>query len=72
MDKDKDTRLGSDHDWFEILEHPVFADKVDLEEFENKKVPAPFIPDVSEDITKYFDNKTSADIMEDTFVPEMS
>ena len=26
LDKNKDKRLGSEGDWFEILEHPLFKD----------------------------------------------
>ena len=53
LDKDRSSRLGSQDDFFEILQHPVFAN-LNVDDLENKKIKPTFIPDVEQDINKYF------------------
>jgi len=43
LDKDKNTRMGSKDDFFEILSHPVFKG-IDIQKLESKSIEPPFKP----------------------------
>ncbi|CAI2360806.1 unnamed protein product [Moneuplotes crassus] len=54
LEKKKDKRLGTEEDAKEILTHPWFKG-IDIEEIRNKKLSAPFKPEVKNKTdTKYF------------------
>lgn len=57
LDKDPNTRLGSSMDSLEILSHPWFKE-VDVSLLLAKKIPAPFLPDVKDELwMKNFDDE---------------
>ena len=54
LHKDKTQRLGSGKDDFvDVLQHPVFKN-LNIEDLENKKIPAKFKPNCKKDLKKYF------------------
>lgn len=69
--KDKNKRLGYKDDGAEILRHPFFAD-LDIAKLERKEVDPPFKPDVSADFSKYFNVKSDAKDLTETYVPEIN
>lgn len=69
--KDKSKRLGCKDDGAEILRHPFFAD-LDMVKLARKEVDPPFKPDVSADFSKYFNVKSDAKDLTETYVPEIN
>lgn len=72
LEKDKSTRLGSGKDDFvDVLQHPVFKN-VNIEDLENKRIPAKFKPNCKKDLKKYFNAEDSAAAIGDTYIPKDS
>lgn len=69
--KDKAKRLGYKDDGDEILKHPFFKD-LDIAKLERKEVEPPFKPDVSADFSKFFNVKSDAKDLTETYVPEVN
>ena len=67
--KDKSKRLGYKDDGAEVLRHPFFKD-LDLQKLARGELEPPFKPDVSTDFSKYFNVKTDAQALTETYVPE--
>lgn len=53
LEKDKSKRLGTKDDFVEILSHPIFKD-IDIEKLEAQSIEPPFKPQVTDDLSKYF------------------
>jgi serine/threonine protein kinase len=53
LDKDRSKRLGAKDDFVEILSHPVFKG-IDIEELEAGTIKPEFKPEVTDDLSKYF------------------
>ena len=72
LHKDKTQRLGSGKDDFvDVLQHPVFKN-LNIEDLENKKIPAKFKPNCKKDLKKYFNTQDSASAISDTYIPKDS
>ena len=71
LTKEKTKRLGYEGDGQEILAHPFFKD-LNLEKLLVKEIEAPFKPEISSDTvdTKYFNAKSEAKDLTETFIPE--
>ena len=63
--------MGFANDGAEVLAHPFFA-SLDIEKVEAKSVEPPFKPEVSQDQldVKYFNAKSDAKDLTETYVPE--
>ena len=68
LEKDKTKRLGAKDDFVEILSHPFFYG-LDIEKIEKKLVKPPFRPQVTNDLTKYFNVQDSQQAISDTYIP---
>ena len=55
LEKNRLRRLGAKSDYQEVLQHPFFQG-VDIQKIKNKTVPAPYHPEINDDL-KYFDQK---------------
>lgn len=68
--KDKTKRIGFKYGAAEILRHPWFAD-TDINKLFNKTVIPPFKPEISTEFldTKFFNAKSDAKDLTETFVP---
>ena len=73
MAKDKTKRLGYKDGGKEVLSHPFFAD-LDIQKLEKKQVVPPYKPEISKEFldTKFFNVKSDAKDLTETYVPEAS
>lgn len=72
LDKDKTKRLGSGKDDFvDVLQHPCFKN-LNIEDLENKRIPAKFKPNCKKDLKKYFNAQDSPAAISDTYIPKDS
>ena len=70
LDKNPKKRLGSQSGIKEIKEHPFFA-SLDFNLIEQKKLPAPFIPDLANDTdVQYFDEEFTNEDVGMSYIPK--
>ena len=70
LNKNPNERLGNKNEIDEIKTHPFFS-TIDFELIENKKIPAPFIPNINDNKdVKYFEEEYINEDIENKFIPE--
>jgi len=72
LEKKPEERLGHKKGLEEIKNHPFFA-KVDFDMILQKKVKAPFIPDLNNDVdVQYFDEEFTSENLGMSFIPQQN
>jgi len=67
LEREEHKRLGAGQtDGAEIRAHPFFSN-IDWEKLYNKQLPPPFIPNIKEDDTRYFDEEFTSERAIDSF-----
>jgi len=69
LDKDRRSRFGQKGDVNEVLDHPFFKDKIDIDKLLQKKIKAEFVPTIDSSGTNNFDPEIINEKPEESMIP---